>query len=98
MIPAWRAFVWNENCLSDGGAEPKGVAMKITVQPGKRIASPKEIFDQPVGSADVKSSPTGDVILTIVTADIYTPRATRRFAITFSKQEVDMILDAIGGL
>ena len=84
--------------MSDGGAEPKGVAMKVTVQPGKRLALPKEIFDQPVGSADVKTTATGDVILTIVAADIYTPRATRRFEITFSKQEVDMILDAFGGL
>ena len=72
--------------------------MKVVVQPGKRIASPKEIFNQQIGSADVKTSPTGDVILTIVAADIYTPRATRRFEITFSKQEVDMILDAFGGL
>ena len=78
--------------------KPVGGAMKVTVQPGKRIASPKQIFDQQIGSADLRTSHTGDVILTIVAADIYTPRATQRFAITFSKPEVDMILDAFGRL
>ncbi|MCT7377137.1 hypothetical protein [Chelativorans salis] len=69
--------------------------MKMTVQPGKRPGLPKALFAGELQLSDIEVNEADAVTVTFIGDDIYTPRATQRFSITFSKHEIQMIVKAM---
>jgi hypothetical protein len=65
--------------------------MKITVQPAKRQGSSKVIVERELNSCDVVETVAGRAI-DVLAADIYTPKASQRYRISFSNDELEMLL------
>ncbi|MFC6488482.1 hypothetical protein [Nitratireductor sp. GCM10026969] len=65
--------------------------MKLSVRPGKREGEPKLLFDHLLEMENLVESPEGGVVVTVVAKDIYTAKASQRFSLTFTSEEVDMI-------
>ncbi|WP_274423693.1 hypothetical protein [Chelativorans sp. YIM 93263] len=68
--------------------------MRLLARPGKRVGDPKILYSQPLTVENIEVRTTGEVVLTVLAADIYTPKATQRFSITFSPAEIHMICTA----
>jgi hypothetical protein len=72
--------------------------MKISVRPGKRLnGTPKLLFDGQLDVGEVIAEPTGGVVLSVVGTDIYTPKASQRYSIELSIQDVEAVLEVLKG-
>ena len=74
------------------------LAMKISVQPGKRQnGTPRLLFDGQLAVGEVIPEPAGGVVLSVMGIDIYTPKASQRYSIELSVRDVEAILQVLKG-
>lgn len=65
--------------------------MKMSVRPGKRDGDAKLLYNEAISAKHIDVDGTGKIALTITASDVYTAKATQRYTLVFSQDELGLI-------
>lgn len=69
--------------------------MRINVRPGKREGRSKTIFDEHLEPECMTFGEEGELVLSILTSDVYTAKSTQQYEIAVEAHELEMFCEAV---